>query len=72
MFLVTRNDTDMQFPGFYEECAYRDGQRDAASGHDNSRSAFMRHGEVEPLGMRWYEAGRLQPSHTPVTENLEA
>lgn len=26
MVLVTRKDTDMKFPGFYEECAYRDGQ----------------------------------------------
>lgn len=62
----------MKFPGFYEECAYRDGQRDAAAGHDNSRSAFLRHGEVEPVGMRWYEAGRLQPSPAPASEASEA
>ena len=51
-------ETKMTFPNFYCECAFRDGQRDAAAGHDDSRAAFMRHGLPEPLGMRWYEAGR--------------
>ena len=48
----------MTFPSFYAECAFRDGQRDAAAGHDKSRSAFMRHGQVEPIGMHWYDLGR--------------
>jgi hypothetical protein len=48
----------MTFPSFYAECAYNDGKRDAAAGHDNSRTAFLRHGKIEPLGMQWYLAGR--------------
>lgn len=46
------------FPSFYAECAFHDGARDAAAGHDNSRAAFYRHGQPEPIGLRWYEAGR--------------
>jgi hypothetical protein len=46
------------FPSFYAECAYRDGRRDGTEGNWNSRSAFMRHGEVEPIGMHWYMEGR--------------
>jgi len=48
----------MQFPSFYAECAYNDGKRDVAAGHSDSRQSFIRHGEVEPVGMAWYEAGR--------------
>lgn len=48
----------MTFPSFYAECAYNDGKRDAANGHDNSRRSFLRHGDVEPVGMHWYELGR--------------
>ena len=48
----------MTFPSFYAECAYRDGQRDAAAGHDRSRAAYMRHGDPEPVGMAWYLKGR--------------
>lgn len=48
----------MTFHSFYAECAYRDGQRDAREGHDNSRAAFMRWGHPEPVGMHWYELGR--------------
>jgi hypothetical protein len=48
----------MTFPSFYAECAYRDGQRDAAAGHDRSRASYMRHGEPEPTGLHWYLAGR--------------
>jgi len=48
----------MTFPSFYAECAYNDGKRDAAAGHSNSRSAFMRHGDPEPIGMHWYLEGR--------------
>jgi hypothetical protein len=51
-------ETQMTFPSFYAECAYRDGQRDAAAGHSNSRPSYMRHGDPEPVGMHWYEAGR--------------
>lgn len=46
------------FPSFYAECAFLDGQRDAAAGHSNSRASYMRHGEPEPIGMAWYERGR--------------
>ena len=49
---------DMTFPSFYAECAYRDGQRDAAAGHSNSRASYMRHGDPEPIGMHWYLEGR--------------
>lgn len=48
----------MTFPSFYAECAYRDGQRDAASGHSNSRASYMRHGHPEPIGTHWYRLGR--------------
>ncbi len=48
-----------RFPSFYAECAYYDGARDAAEGHENSRASFMSHGEPEPLGMGWYERGRM-------------
>jgi hypothetical protein len=47
------------FPSFYAECAFHDGRRDALAGHSDSRAAFMRHGDPEPTGMRWYEAGRV-------------
>lgn len=46
------------FPSFYAECAFRDGQRDAAAGHSNSRASYMRHGDPEPVGMHWYLKGR--------------
>lgn len=48
----------MTFPSFYAECAYNDGKRDAAAGHCNGVGSFMRHGEVEPVGMHWYNLGR--------------
>lgn len=50
----------MTFPSFYCECAFLDGQRDAAAGHDKSRASFMRHGQPEPLGMHWYNLGRAE------------
>ena len=52
----------MTFPSFYAECAYRDGQRDAAAGHSDSRPCYMRWGEPEPLGMQWYNKGRAAAS----------
>ena len=55
---IETGETTMTFPSFYAECAYTDGKRDAAAGHSNSRSAFMRHGDPEPIGMHWYLEGR--------------
>ena len=46
----------MTFPTFYAECAYLDGQRDAARGTDSTAS-YMRHGQPEPIGMAWYRRG---------------
>lgn len=46
------------FPSFYAECAFNDGAHDARQGHDKSRASFLRHGEIEPVGMKWYQAGR--------------
>lgn len=48
------------FPSFYAECAFRDGQRDAARGTD-STAAYRRHGAEEPTGMAWYRAGFAAP-----------
>jgi hypothetical protein len=48
----------MTFPTFYAEVAYRDGQRDAAAGHSDSRASYLRHGDPEPVGMAWYLKGR--------------
>ena len=48
----------MKFPSFYAECAFNDGKRDATEGHCNSVQSFMRHGDAEPIGMRWYLEGR--------------
>lgn len=45
-----------RFPSFYAECAYLDGARDA-TGSTDSRESYMRHGQPEPVGMRWYQAG---------------
>lgn len=58
----------MTFPSFYAECAYRDGQRDAAAGHRKSAASYMRWGAPEPIGMHWYLEGRKVPSHTPATD----
>ena len=55
---IETGETTMTFPSFYAECAYNDGRRDAAAGHCNSVGSFMRHGEVEPVGMHWYLEGR--------------
>lgn len=49
--------TTPEFPSFYAECAFNDGKRDAAAGHSDSRQSYMRHGDPEPIGMRWYERG---------------
>jgi hypothetical protein len=48
----------MEFASFYTECAFLDGQRDAAAGHDRSRASYMRHGKPEPIGVHWYLEGR--------------
>lgn len=48
----------MTFPSFYAECAFNDGFRDATEGHCNSASCFVKWGEIEPIGMGWYNKGR--------------
>ena len=47
-----------RFPDFYAESAYYTGARDADAGRSDGRQCFVKHGEVEPVGMRWYLAGQ--------------
>lgn len=49
--------SDLKFPGFYEECAYRDGAADAADAFPSRIASFLRRGEPEPVGMEWYQKG---------------
>ena len=49
----------LKFPSFYAECAYRDGVSDERGGTMASVASYMRHGEAEPVGMDWYNRGRL-------------
>lgn len=42
-----------RFPSFYSECAYLDGARGDAA------DSYTRHGQPEPIGMRWYLAGQM-------------
>jgi hypothetical protein len=51
--------SELTFPSFYTECAYRDGVRDQRNGSVASVASYMRHGEPEPLGMDWYQRGHL-------------
>lgn len=44
------------FPSFYAECAWTDGYCDARDG-TNSFSAYVRHGQEEPVGGHWYREG---------------
>ena len=57
--LITPEFIGPRFPNFYAECAYYDGARDARAGHSDSRHSYMRWGDPEPLGMAWYNRGRL-------------
>lgn len=50
--------TNLTFPSFYAECAYKDGVRDQNNGDCNSVASYMRHGEFEPIGYGWYLKGR--------------
>ena len=49
--------SDMKFPSFYCECAYRDGFSAQRSGDHSAATAYYRHGEPEPLGTDWYNRG---------------
>ena len=51
------NINTLKFPGFYEECAYRDGALDASDLSPSRIGSFFRHGEPEPIGMEWYQKG---------------
>ena len=51
-------DSLLEFPCFYAECAYHDGMRDQREGNCRSVPSYMRHGELEPIGYGWYLRGR--------------
>lgn len=54
---ITADFIGRAFPSFYAESAYYTGAADAAQGHADSAACYIKHGEPEPTGMRWYRAG---------------
>ncbi len=48
-----------RFPSFYEESAYYTGAQDADQGSRDGAACYYRHGEVEPIGMSWYQRGLM-------------
>ena len=51
------NLTSPTFPSFYAECAYRDGVRAVGDGKPEYAAGYLRHGDVEPIGMAWFTKG---------------
>jgi hypothetical protein len=49
----------LTFPSFYAECAYRDGVRSVRDHQPEIAASYMRHGDVEPLGMDWFKRGAM-------------
>jgi hypothetical protein len=49
--------SQLSFPSFYAECAYRDGARAVRDGNFSGVASYMRHGQAEPVGMDWFNRG---------------